>query len=127
MYAGMTLYLTASTVLGAAYSWSGPNGFSSASQNPAIPNAGQTASGDYSVMAFIGTCVSSVAKTTVIVNPPLKLSVQSSSYGLVFNWEFGALESATNILGPWNSVVGATSPHKNEPTRTQEFFRIRLL
>jgi beta-galactosidase len=126
MYAGMTLFLTASTVPGAAYSWSGPNGFGSASQNPAIPNAGQTASGDYSVTAIIGTCVSSVAKTTVIVNPPLKLSVQSSSYGLVFNWEFGALESATNILGPWNSVVGATSPHTNAPTRTQEFFRIRL-
>src|SRR5439155_12310245 len=47
--AGSTLQLTASTVAGATYSWTGPNGFASGSQNPSIVNATTAASGTYSV------------------------------------------------------------------------------
>src|SRR5947208_16226517 len=46
---GSTLQLTASTVAGATYSWTGPNGFASISQNPSIANATIVASGSYSV------------------------------------------------------------------------------
>src|SRR5207247_3728692 len=51
--AGAALNLTASTVAGATYSWTGPNGFTSALQNPSIPNATAAASGTYSVTATI--------------------------------------------------------------------------
>src|SRR5262249_47036585 len=44
---GSTLHLTASSVAGATYSWSGPNGFTSSLQNPSISNATASASGDY--------------------------------------------------------------------------------
>ena len=37
--AGTTLNLTASTVDGTTYSWTGPNGFTSTDQNPSISNA----------------------------------------------------------------------------------------
>src|SRR5260370_15698445 len=47
--AGSALNLTASTVSGATYSWTGPNGFTSALQNPSILHATTAPSGTYSV------------------------------------------------------------------------------
>lgn len=55
--AGETVVLSATTVPGAAYSWTGPNGFASTSPNPTIPNASPGASGAYTVTATSGTCV----------------------------------------------------------------------
>jgi large repetitive protein len=66
--AGTNLNLNASTVSGATYSWTGPNGFTSTQQNPTLPNAQTNASGTYSVIAIHGSCSSAVATTTVTVN-----------------------------------------------------------
>ncbi|MCS6904821.1 MAG: hypothetical protein NZ576_05485, partial [Bacteroidia bacterium] len=66
---GSTLQLTTSSFVGATYSWSGPGGFSSTLQNPILENVSATASGTYSVIAFIGNCSSNVQTTTVVVNP----------------------------------------------------------
>jgi gliding motility-associated-like protein len=57
---GATLMLTGSG--GTTYSWSGPNGFSSALQNPNIANVTLPAGGIYTVTASSGTCA---ATTTV--------------------------------------------------------------
>src|SRR5262249_28449407 len=59
------LNLTASTVTGASYSWTGPNGFTSSSQNPSISTPTEAALGTYSVTATIGSCTSTAATTTV--------------------------------------------------------------
>ncbi|MGZ3902680.1 MAG: beta strand repeat-containing protein [Bacteroidia bacterium] len=68
--AGQTIQLNAnSTPAGATYSWSGPNGFSSASQNPTITNAGPIASGTYSVTTILTGCTSAVGTVAVTVNP----------------------------------------------------------
>jgi hypothetical protein len=45
--AGQTLQLAAQSVSGASYHWSGPAGFTSNLQNPAIPNATPANSGNY--------------------------------------------------------------------------------
>ncbi len=45
--AGDTIHLTASNILGATYSWTGPNAFASNLQNPTIPNASVAYSGWY--------------------------------------------------------------------------------
>jgi hypothetical protein len=66
---GQTLNLTASTVSGAAYSWTGPNGFTSTQQNPSIPNATPAASGTYSVTATVNGCASTTGTTSATVNP----------------------------------------------------------
>ena len=126
LYAGMTLNLTASTVAGATYSWTGPNGFTSTSQNPSIPGATTADSGDYSVTATVGACTSAPGTTTVTVNPPASVSVQALSGSLILDWPFGTLQSATNLSGPWNSLTGVTPPYTNTPGEAQEFFRIRL-
>jgi gliding motility-associated-like protein len=67
--AGSTLNLTTPTVGGATYSWTGPNAFSSSSQNPSITNATVAASGTYSVTVTVGGCTSAAGTVTVIVNP----------------------------------------------------------
>jgi hypothetical protein len=73
---GSTLQLYASSVAGAtAYAWTGPNGFTSSSQNPTIPNATLAATGTYSVTVTVNTgCTSATAGTTYAtvgdVTPP---------------------------------------------------------
>lgn len=63
---GKPIQLTASSILGASYSWFGPNGFSSSEQNPVINNS-ENAAGDYYVTATVNGCSSSAAK--VVVDP----------------------------------------------------------
>jgi hypothetical protein len=65
---GQTLQLSASTIASTTYSWTGPNGFTSSSQNPSIPSAGLSASGTYSVTATVAGCTSPQAMTNVVVN-----------------------------------------------------------
>jgi hypothetical protein len=65
---GQTLQLSASTVSGASYSWSGPNAFTSSQQNPSIPSATLAAAGSYSVTATVNACASAAGMTTVAVN-----------------------------------------------------------
>ena len=68
--AGGTLQLTASAIPGATYSWTGPNGFTSSQQNPAIAGASTAAAGTYSVRATVGGCISPAGTTaaTIIAN-----------------------------------------------------------
>ena len=126
LYAGMTLNLAASTISGAAYGWSGPNGFSSTSQNPSLSQVSQNASGTYNVTATVGGLTSAPGAVSVVVNPPLVFTVQSSASGIVLNWPYGTLQSATNLSGPWNNVPGVVSPFTNSPIGSQQFYRIRL-
>ena len=65
---GTTILLTANSNAGATYSWLGPNGFSSLSQNPTIPTATVNASGNYSVTPFLNGCAGNAAATVVTVN-----------------------------------------------------------
>ncbi|HSY19908.1 MAG TPA: DUF4982 domain-containing protein, partial [Candidatus Acidoferrales bacterium] len=126
MYAGMTLYLTASTVSGTTYNWTGPNGFTSAIQNPVLLKADQNASGTYSVTATSNNLASSPGSVVVTVNPPVNFSAQALSGNFVLNWPYGTLQSATNVSGPWNNVNGATPPFTNIPAGPQQFYRIQL-
>jgi hypothetical protein len=64
---GGTLQLTASTVTGATYAWTGPNGYTSTQQNPVISGVTSSAAGVYSVRATVGGCASASATTTVVV------------------------------------------------------------
>ncbi len=126
VYAGMTLYLTAFTISGAYYNWVGPDSFASTNQNPFIANAGTNASGVYSATATVGGLTSAPGTVDVIINPPLVFSIQSSPGNLILNWPYGALQSATNLFGPWSNVAGATSPFTNAPAAPRQFYRVLL-
>ena len=67
---GSTLNLTSNTVAGATYSWTGPNSFSSALEDPTIVGATTLASGTYSVTTTVGGCTSAFGTVIVVVNQP---------------------------------------------------------
>ncbi|MCS6903857.1 MAG: T9SS type A sorting domain-containing protein [Bacteroidia bacterium] len=69
---GQEIQLTATSVAGANYTWSGPQQYNSSEQNPILPlNA---ASGVYSVMVVVGNCTSAITTTSVqILNQPQNL------------------------------------------------------
>lgn len=73
------LNLTASTVAGATYAWTGPSSFTSAVQNPSITNPLAAATGTYSVTATVNGCTSNAGTTAVTVyttpNPPTTAAI----------------------------------------------------
>src|SRR5204862_1248872 len=65
---GATIQLFTPTVAGATYAWSGPNGFTSALQNPTRANAATADAGTYSVTVTVNGCTSAAGTTNVVVN-----------------------------------------------------------
>jgi len=126
IYQGMTLSLSASTVPGATYQWTGPNGFTSTNQSPSIPGAATNASGVYALTATVGGCASLPATTSVTVNLPPVLAGQVTSTNIILSWPYGTLQSATNIIGPWADVSNASSPYTDTADQPQRFYRLRL-
>ena len=64
---GGTINLSTGTVIGATYTWSGPNSFSSSLQNPSITNVTTSMAGTYSVTYTVNGCTSTAGSTTVAV------------------------------------------------------------
>jgi hypothetical protein len=117
--AGQTLQLSASTVSGASYSWTGPNAFSSSQQNPSIPSATAAASGAYNVTATANGCTSAPAMTNAVVNPspsavitaPSSVcpnstghaaSVPDAGVGAIYSWAItnGTIEMRNQKVSP---------------------------
>ncbi len=63
---GSTIQLNGTGPAGATYAWTGPNGFTSAVQNPTLP-ATAAAAGTYTLTTSLGGCTAT-ATTTVAVN-----------------------------------------------------------
>lgn len=128
---GGTLNLSASsTTSGVTYNWSGPNSFTSNSQNPAIANVTVAANGTYSVTATLSGCVSAAATGSATVyqtpatpvassNSPvctgttLTLTSNTSSSGVSYTWSgpnsFTSGSKDTSILNITSSGAGAYS------------------
>lgn len=52
-------------------------------------------------------------------------SVKLTGGNLVIEWTGGTLESADDILGPWATVAGASSPATIPTTGTKKFYRLK--
>jgi len=65
---GSTLNLSTGAVLGATYSWTGPNGFNSTLQNPSVPNTTTADAGSYSVQVLVGTCSSAPGSSNIVIS-----------------------------------------------------------
>ena len=59
---------------GVTYSWSGPNGFLSAAQNPTITNVTALANGIYTLIVSAGTCTALTTTSVTITDSVIKLS-----------------------------------------------------
>jgi gliding motility-associated-like protein len=77
--AGQTLSLTASTLPGMTYAWTGPNGFTSNMPSVTIPNASAANAGTYSVVAISSGCSGPAATVNVQVNAAPTITVTPSS------------------------------------------------
>jgi gliding motility-associated-like protein len=76
------MQLNASSTAGSTYSWTGPNGFSSANQNPIINPVSILNSGTYNVVASSAFCSSASAIINVTVNPKPFASASSNTSGI---------------------------------------------
>ena len=66
--AGSDLHLSTPIVTGGAYSWTGPNGFTSSDRTPTIVGATTAATGTYSVTVTVNSCTSNAGTTVVAVH-----------------------------------------------------------
>lgn len=112
--AGNSVNLISTSVSGATYAWSGPNGFTSASQNPNLSSASATMAGTYSVVVSVNGCSSTASTTTVAVNnAPATPSVSSNSpvcTGSAINITTPSVSGATYS---WTGPNGFTSTSQN--------------
>ena len=111
---GSSIYLMAGTMIGATYSWTGPNGFTSSLQNPTITNASTNASGLYSVKATINGCTGPTGTASVIINQIPPSPFVSSNGPLCAGSTLNL--TASNIAGAsysWSGPNGFTSLLQN--------------
>src|SRR3954447_16243016 len=115
--AGGTIALSTPTVAGATYAWTGPNGFTSALQNPTRTNATAADAGTYSVTVTVASCTSAAGTTSVIVNPTPATPTASNGgpycAGGTISLSTPAVAGATYA---WTGPNGFTSALQN-PTR----------
>ncbi len=65
---GGNLQLYATTVSNATYNWTGPNGFTSTTQNPILNNISPSINGTYTVSSTRNNCLSLTSSVAVVVN-----------------------------------------------------------
>jgi hypothetical protein len=116
--AGATISLSTPTVSGATYAWTGPNGFTSALQNPTRTNATTADAGTYSVTVTVSGCTSAAGTTSVVVNPAPATPTASNTgpycAGATISLSTPTVGGATYA---WTGPNGFTSALQN-PTRT---------
>lgn len=105
---GGTIHLTTPSVIGAVYSWTGPNGFISSLQNPSIPNATQSNAGTYALIVTVGGCSSLVSSYSVNLQNVVSAGTGSSvsycgSHGVVNL--FGLLSGNYTSGGTWSEIT----------------------
>ncbi|MCC6600034.1 MAG: hypothetical protein IT223_05090 [Crocinitomicaceae bacterium] len=111
---GATLNLTASSIPGAIYSWSGPGGFSSTLQNPSISNVTASYNGIFSLIVTVDGCTSNAITTLATVNSTPATPVAGSNSPVCT----GAIVTltASNIIGAtynWTGPNGFTANQQN--------------
>jgi uncharacterized repeat protein (TIGR03803 family) len=96
---GATIALLTPPVSGATYSWTGPNSFTSALQNPTIPAATTAAWGTYSVTVTVGGCTSAPGATNLVVNDAVPATPTITAPASVSAGATGQTASVTNHAG----------------------------
>ncbi|MCX6257462.1 MAG: FG-GAP-like repeat-containing protein [Bacteroidia bacterium] len=122
---GGTLQLSAQTIQGASYSWSGPEGFSSNEQNPVITGMTDNQAGDYNLVVTNNGCSTQPMSVHVqVIEPPVvdlgpDLTIcQNSDYtldagnaGSTFVWNNGSTNQTLTVSDPGTYSVTVTSTY----------------
>ena len=115
---GNALNLTAATTTTGAiqYNWSGPNNFTSTSQNPTITAATTVASGTYSVTATLNSCVSAAGTVVVLVDSTPVAPIVSSNSPLCFGSNLNltsTISFPSTLTYAWTGPNGFTASVQN--------------
>jgi trimeric autotransporter adhesin len=102
------LSLTATTVSGATYSWTGPNSYSV--QNPSVSSATYSDAGTYSVTATVNNCISNVATTTVVVNANTWTGTVDANWNNAANWCGGVPTASMPVSIPSGTPHNPSMP-----------------
>jgi len=117
--AGGTLQLTASA--GTNYAWTGPNGFTSAEQSPAIDNLTTAAAGEYTVVVTTGNCTATATTTVSVYAIPVASAgtgvticagdntTLNASGGTSYSWSPATGLSDANIADPVANPTDTTT------------------
>ena len=108
--AGETISLSA-TSNATSYAWSGPNGFSSTTQNPTIENAVATNGASYTVVATSAAGCTANASTVVIVNA--NPEVYAYNTGAYCEGATITLQTTTTGTYAWSGPNGFSSTLQN--------------
>jgi len=111
---GAALHLTAVSVSGATYHWTGPNGWTSNNQNPNINATTAANAGSYSCSITVLGCTSPASSITVVLNPIPTAPAPSSNApfcsGGTLNLSSATLAGATYH---WSGPNGFSSSLQN--------------
>ncbi len=113
--AGNGIAITAATIKGANYQWTGPNGFSSFIQNPLIPNASLPANGTYNVTITAAGCQATATSSINILVNPIPITPVAGNNGPICEGSTLTLFSTT-IAGAsyhWTGPSGFSSAVQN--------------
>lgn len=80
----------------------------------------------YTITDNIGGTNASLITVTVGNVTPIPLNVSLSGGQLTFTWSDSSfsLQSSTNVVGPYTTIVGATNPYVILATNTMGFYRL---
>jgi len=95
---GGSVTLSTPQVVGATYSWTGPNGFASSDNAPLLSNLALADAGTYSVTITVNGCTSDAGTTDIVVNATPSAPTVSND---------GPLCEASTLNLTTNAVAGA--------------------
>ncbi len=103
--------ITLNATGGVAYTWTGPNGFTSIEQNPTITNANGSNAGTYYVTVTDGNNCTATGQTEVVVHSIPELTVTSNSP--LCTGQDLQLTSSNAVSWQWSGPNGWTSNVQN--------------
>lgn len=111
---GQNLELTATTVSGASYEWTGPGGYSSTDQNPIINNVTSADEGTYTLIVTANGCPSAPEDVNVIISEPPTSNPDAVEVEICEGEDIELL--GNNVSGgsyDWSGPGGFTSTDQN--------------
>lgn len=94
-----------------SYSWTGPNAFTSNAQNPIIANSSTIASGNYTIVAAIGTCSAMATTSVTVYSLPTPTAINTGPYCVNQNIQLSVNAFNTYTWsGPNTYVSNAQNP-----------------
>ncbi len=113
---GSTLNLSGGATGATTWSWTGPNSFTSSSQNPSISNVTAANAGTYNLVASNSCGVASVVPVTVVVNPNPSVSIAGAPSVTICQGQSTLLSASPSGLSSYTWTASPATGNLNNTT-----------